>query len=189
VEDERGTAEAAVPKTTRRASAEPESAAQADGPPEAEHLPGLPKLRRTPHVPATGRRRARRVGIAPGEGEAEPPVDLEALRLARRVVDLAADKKASDIVLLDVHALTSVTDYFVICTGASERQLGAIADGIVAGVREEGIRPLGREGDTGARWLLLDLGSVIVHVMGGAERDLYALERLWSEAPLLVRVL
>ncbi len=120
--------------------------------------------------------------------EAAQPTDPEALAVARRVVDLAADKKAADIVLLDIHELTTLADYFVICSGASERQLGAIADGIAEGLREDGLRPIGREGSSGAHWLLLDYGAVIVHVMAPPEREFYQLERLWAEAPLLLRV-
>lgn len=114
--------------------------------------------------------------------------DAEALQLARRIVDLAADKKAADIVLLDIHELTTMADYFVICSGSSERQLGSIADGIEQGMREEGVRPIGREGGSVAHWLLVDFGSVVVHVMAPPERDFYQLEKLWAEAPLLLRV-
>ena len=112
----------------------------------------------------------------------------EALASARRVVELAADKKAADIVLLEVAALTTVADYFVICSGSSERQLGAVADGIVEGLKGDGTRLVAREGAPGSHWLLLDFGAVIVHVMAPPERDYYQLERLWSEAPLLLRV-
>jgi ribosome-associated protein len=111
------------------------------------------------------------------------------LGLARRIVDLAADKKASDIVLLGVRELTTMADYFVICSGASERQLGAIADGITEGLREEGVRPIGHEGTPGAHWVLLDFGAVIVHIFAAPERDYYQLEKLWSEAPTILRVL
>jgi ribosome-associated protein len=104
-------------------------------------------------------------------------------------VDLAADKKASDIVLLELRGLTTLTDYFVIASGGSERQIQAIADGIAEGLRDEGQRPIGREGGASAHWLLLDYGSVIVHVMAQPERDFYGLEKLWSEAPLILRVL
>lgn len=132
---------------------------------------------------------ALRTGLPRREARPEDvPVDADALALARRVVDLAADKKASDIVLLDIRGLTTVADYFVICSGASERQLGAIADGISEGLREEGVKPIGREGSTNAHWVLVDYGAVIVHVMAPPERDFYQLERLWAEAPLLVRV-
>lgn len=134
---------------------------------------------------------ARRPGLPARTGPAVPrdaDGEREALALARRVVDVAADKKASDIVLLHVGALTTVADYFVICSGGSERQLSAIVDGITETLREDGVRPLGREGGAGAHWLLLDYGSVIVHVFAPPERDFYALEKLWSDAPTLVRV-
>ena len=139
---------------------------EAQQPPDAE-LAGLPRR--------TNRRRA-------------PQTDAETQQLARRIVELASDKKAADIVLLDIHELTTLADYFVICSGQSERQLGAIADGIVEGLREEGVRPIGREGTANAHWLLLDFGGVIAHVMAPPERDFYQLEKLWSEAPLLLRL-
>ena len=123
------------------------------------------------------------------ESEEELRAQREALVLARRIVDLASDKKAADIVLLEVRSLTTLTDYFVICSGGSERQLGSIADGIAEGLKAEDMQPIGREGGASAHWLLLDYGSVIVHIMAGPERDYYALEKLWSEAPLLLRVL
>ena len=140
--------------------------------------PGLPRRSARPA-------RATPPDETPGAAAA---ADSDALALARRIVDLAADKKASDVVLLDIGRLTTVADYFVICSAVSERQLGAIADGVVEGLREEGVRPIGREGSTGAHWLLIDYGSVVVHVMGAPERDFYQLERLWAEAPLLLRV-
>ena len=103
-------------------------------------------------------------------------------------MDAAEDKKAADIVLLDVTALTSMADYFVVCSGGSERQLGAIADGVSEKLRDEGVRPIGREGGAGSHWTLLDFGSVIVHVFAPPERDYYQLERLWSKAKTIVRV-
>lgn len=159
-----------------------------------EPRPGLPRGRRTARPGRAGRGTtepsAAGQPVAGTDAVAETEsVDAEALDMARRVVDMAADKKASDIVLLDVRALTSVTDYFVICSGASDRQLGAIADGILEGLKEDGLRPLGREGGASAHWLLLDLGAVIVHVMSQSEREYYALEKLWSRAPLLLRVM
>ncbi len=105
------------------------------------------------------------------------------------IVDLASDKKAADIVLLEVRELTTLTDYFVICSGGSERQLGGIADGISEGLKASGMLPIGREGGASAHWLLLDYGSVIVHIMATPEREYYALEKLWAEAPLLLHVL
>ena len=136
----------------------------------------------------------RRLGLPARDGappDARRALDRDerpVLEIARRIVDLAADKKASDIVLLDVGALTTMADYFVVCSGGSERQLGAIADGIVSGLRDEGIHTIGREGGPAAHWVLIDVGAVIVHVFAPPERDYYALERLWSDAPLLLRV-
>lgn len=116
------------------------------------------------------------------------PDRKEALAVARRAVELAADKKAADIVLLEVADLTGVADYFVICTGTSERQLGAVADGIVEGLDHEGTDLVGREGGPGSHWVLLDFGALIVHVMAPPARDYYQLERLWAQAPVLLRV-
>jgi ribosome-associated protein len=130
----------------------------------------------------------RRRAVRPKKDARKQTPDEEALTLARRIVDLAADKKAVDIVLLEIGGLTTMADYFVICSGSSERQVGAIADGIASGLRDEGMRPIGREGSASAHWVLLDFGSVIVHVMAPPERDYYQLERLWAEAPLLLRV-
>jgi ribosome-associated protein len=103
-------------------------------------------------------------------------------------VELAEDKKAADIVLLDLGGLTTLADAFVICSGGSERQLGAIADGIVENLRDEGVKPLGREGTPESHWILLDYGSVIVHVFTPPERDYYQLERHWSESKTVLRV-
>jgi ribosome-associated protein len=87
-----------------------------------------------------------------------------------------------------VRAQTTMTDYFVICSGASDRQLNAIADGIIGGLKDDGDPPLSREGDAGSHWLLVDFGGVIVHVMSKPEREFYQLEKLWVEASLLVHV-
>jgi len=115
-------------------------------------------------------------------------VNEEVLQIAHRVVELAADKKASDIVLLDVRGQTTMTDYFVICSGASDRQLNAIAGGIIDGLKDEGDPPLSREGEASSHWLLVDFGGVIVHVMSKPEREFYQLEKLWSEASLLLHI-
>ncbi|MEP7379637.1 MAG: ribosome silencing factor [Chloroflexota bacterium] len=112
----------------------------------------------------------------------------QALNLGRRIVELASDKKASDIVLLEIGGLTTLADYFVICSGQSERQLRAIVEGIASALRDEGIKPVGKEGSAGAHWMLIDYGSVVVHVMAPPERDYYQLEKLWADAPLVVRL-
>jgi len=114
--------------------------------------------------------------------------DMAPLELARRIVELAEDKKAADIVLLDLTGLTTVADYFVIASGGSERQLDAIADGIVSGMRDERVHAFGREGRAASHWVLVDFGSVIVHVFTPPERDYYQLERHWAEAKTILRV-
>jgi len=124
----------------------------------------------------------------PHRDEAASATDRAPLDLARRIVELAEDKKAADIVLLDLAGLTTLADAFVICSGGSERQLAAIADGIVQSLREEGIRPFGREGTAESHWVLVDFGSVIVHVFTPPERDYYQLERHWAGARTVLRV-
>jgi ribosome-associated protein len=124
----------------------------------------------------------------PARDTAAPETDRAALDLARRIVELAEDKKAADIVLLDLGGLTTLADAFVICSGGSERQIDAIADGIVAGLRDEGVKPIGREGTPESHWVLLDYGSVIVHVFTPPERDYYSLERHWAAARTVLRV-
>jgi ribosome-associated protein len=115
-------------------------------------------------------------------------VHLESLDLAKRFVEVAADKLAADILLLDVRSLTTIADYFVICSGNGERQAQAIARDVLDKAAADGIKPLHDEGLTDSRWVLLDYGSVIVHVFTPAERDYYRLERLWSRAVPVVRI-
>jgi ribosome-associated protein len=153
---------------------DPESGQVSPDPRTAERH-GLPATRRAPSRP-----RPRKV--------VADDVDPAVLAMAHRIVELAADKKASDIILLDVRDQTAMTDYFVICSGSSDRQLRAIADGVVEGVKVDGTRPLSREGDVGSHWLLIDFGGVIVHVMSKPEREFYQLEQLWSEAALLLHL-
>ncbi len=119
---------------------------------------------------------------------AQPADAVAPLEVARAAVEAAEDKKAADIVLLDVTGLTSIADYFVICSGGSERQLAAIAEAISERVEALGVRPYAREGSALSHWLLVDLGSVIVHVFAPPERDYYQLERLWAEAKTVLRV-
>ncbi len=114
--------------------------------------------------------------------------DLAPLDLARRIVELAEDKKAADIVLLDLHELTTLADAFVICSGGSERQLDAIADGITEKLRDEGIKPIGREGTPESHWVLVDYGSVIVHIFTVPEREYYQLERHWAQAKTVLHL-
>ena len=90
--------------------------------------------------------------------------------------------------LLDLGDLTTMADAFVICSGGSERQISAIADCIVEGLRDERVKPIGREGTPASHWVLVDFGSVIVHVFTPPERDYYQLERHWSGAKIVLQV-
>jgi ribosome-associated protein len=110
------------------------------------------------------------------------------LELARHIVELAEDKKAADIILLDLAGLTTMADYFIICSGGSERQLEAIASGIIGSLRDEKTRPIGREGTAASHWVLVDFGSVVVHIFTPPERDYYGLEKYWSEAKTILSV-
>ncbi len=108
------------------------------------------------------------------------------LERVRRMAEAALDRKASEILALDVREVTSIADTFLIMTGNSTRQVGAIGDSIQQLIKEkEEEEPLGIEGLTEGRWLLFDLNDVIVHVFLPEMRALYDLERLWHDAPRL----
>lgn len=103
--------------------------------------------------------------------------------LARRIAKIADDHKAIDITVLDLRKLTSFTDYFVICSGASDRQVMAIADAIREELKKDGRPPLGEEGMRTGLWVLLDYGDVVAHVFYYTMRNRYQLEKLWYDAP------
>lgn len=113
---------------------------------------------------------------------------LEPDELAREIVDLISDKKGVDIMMLDTRTVSSIADYFVIATGESERQLKAVGDEIQKQMKKHKILPLGVEGKPDSGWILLDYGSVIVHLFSSALRDFYQLEQLWDKAPVVVRM-
>jgi ribosome-associated protein len=115
-------------------------------------------------------------------------VEYDAATLARNVVDAAADKKASDVTLLEIGKVTTLADYFVICTGTSERQINAIARAVEDTMSESGVHVLHREGTPPDGWVLLDYGQVIVHIFSPEQRSYYDLERRWREAPTLLRI-
>jgi ribosome-associated protein len=99
---------------------------------------------------------------------------------------LAEDKKAEDIVVLDLRGISSFTDFFVICSGTSEPHLKAINSGIREGLRVHShISPLASEGSVASQWLVMDYSEVLVHIFLHKKREFYALESLWSDAPRL----
>jgi len=95
----------------------------------------------------------------------------------------ASDKKATDLVVLDLRKAASFTEYFLICTGASTRQVQAISNAVEEALLKSAKRPLHIEGYSSAEWILLDYGDFIVHVFAPASRRFYDLERLWRDAP------
>ena len=101
----------------------------------------------------------------------------------QHVVDAVLDKKALNLDVLLVEKLTSIADYFILCSGTSERQTQAIADAVEAELRDESVRPRLVEGMNPGRWILLDYGDFIVHVFTEECRRFYGLERLWGDAP------
>jgi ribosome-associated protein len=103
-------------------------------------------------------------------------------------VDIAGDKLASDIVLLETQGVCDFADYFVICTGESNRQITTIADTINGELRKLKVTPLHIEGDPESGWILMDYVDVVVHIFGPFERDYYQLEKLWENASTKVRI-
>jgi len=116
--------------------------------------------------------------------------ERESLEIAKQVAQLASDKLASDILLLDIRQLSIIADYFVICSADNERQMRAITRGILEGLDLGGISPLHAAGveNESAGWVLLDYGDVIVHVFSPDQRAYYELEQLWAAAPIVLRI-
>ncbi len=117
-----------------------------------------------------------------------PKQDIAPRAMADLVVDAASDKKAEDILVLNVSEVTTIADLFVIVSGRGERQVQAIADEIVEKAKAAGRQPVGIEGYTAGRWVLIDLGDVVVHAFVPEEREFYRLERLWGDAPVVLRI-
>lgn len=106
-------------------------------------------------------------------------------RKARHAARAALDKRAVNVVVLDVQGLSSVTDYFLVCSGKSTTHVQSISEAIRDGLKTLGMRPLHAEGVAESGWVLLDYGDVLVHVFLEDTRLYYALERLWGDAPTL----
>jgi len=104
------------------------------------------------------------------------------------VVEAATDKQAVDIALLDAHGVCTFADYFVICSGDSDRQIKTIYEEIEHILKREGILPHHREGTIDSGWFLLDFGDVIVHIFAPTERDYYQLDKLWSQTTPILRI-
>jgi ribosome-associated protein len=119
--------------------------------------------------------------------ESKAPV-LSSLETARKMVDVASDKKAQDVVLLDVRKISSLADYFVVCSAAVDRQVRAIAEGVEEALDAVDVPPYKREGTPADGWVLLDYGDVIMHIMTADQRAYYRLEQVWEHAQIVVRL-
>lgn len=108
---------------------------------------------------------------------------METKDIAQKIAAAANDKKAKDILLLNMEGLSPVTDFYVICSASNSTLVKAIADNIEDKLAEAGVHPTHKEGYADARWVLLDYGDVVAHVFLEKERDFYNLEQLWADAP------
>jgi ribosome-associated protein len=114
---------------------------------------------------------------------------LEAVDLAKKIVEVASDKQASNVMLLDTRKACSFTDYVIICSGESQRQVEAISQALNELVHQESLSFYHREGMADSGWILFDLGDVMVHIFSPFEREYYQLEKLWDKATLMVRMI
>ena len=114
-------------------------------------------------------------------------MNTEPVEIARTAAELAADKQAENIVMLDIRKVCSFADYFVICNGANQRQLQAILDDVGETMKEKGAPILKQEGTPDSGWVLIDFGPVIMHLFSPAEREYYALDRLWRDGVEVLR--
>ena len=114
------------------------------------------------------------------------PEDVAAA--ARRAVDVASDKQASDVLLLDIRDVTTFADYMVIMSANTPRQINALAEELTTAAKESGLSLHHREGTPSSGWLLLDFADVIVHVFDQTQRDYYRLEQVWRTARTVVRI-
>ncbi len=116
----------------------------------------------------------------------KPNPDNDDLRLARLCAGFALDKKAGHPVILDLSELNGPSSYFLICSGESEPQLKAIAESITSGMRDRhGVRAIATEGRNSSQWIILDYGSLLVHIMHEQKRAFYNLEKLWRDAKVV----
>jgi len=109
-------------------------------------------------------------------------VSLEIPERLRSVVQSVLDRKAAELRVLHIGRVSDFTEFFLICSGSNQRQVQAIADAVVEAAKEAGIRPLGVEGYNQGSWILVDCGDMVIHVFSSESRDVYGLEKLWSDA-------
>ena len=104
--------------------------------------------------------------------------------LADVITNALEDGKAIDVKRLEVTTMTTITDFMIVASGGSNRQVRALTERAVEAARESGVKPIGREGELGGEWVLVDFGDVVLHLMQPETRDFYQLEKLWEAVPL-----
>ncbi|HQO10158.1 MAG TPA: ribosome silencing factor [Clostridiales bacterium] len=109
---------------------------------------------------------------------------MEGYALAKRITELALDKKGFDIMIIDLKGITSSFDYFVIITGSVDQHVRALADHIRKELSREGVKPIGYEGTTNLKWVLIDFVDVVVHIFDPETRDYYKLETIWKDVKI-----
>jgi ribosome-associated protein len=113
---------------------------------------------------------------------------LETIEVARKIVEAASEKQASNVVLLDVKEICSFADYFVICNGESSRQINAIAEEVERALKDIGVHVHHTEGGASSGWMLVDISDILVHVFSPESRDYYDIDNLWSKGRLVMKV-
>ena len=135
------------------------------------------------------RQRGMRDRLTKSPGRFREVDPLESAEIAQRVVEVASDKLAEDIIMLDLRPLATFADHFVIMSAASSRQIKALEEDLTEALEEAQAPRFHREGSADSGWVLLDFSDVVVHIFAPEKREFYGLERLWSKAPQVVRVL
>lgn len=134
-------------------------------------------------LPARKKTTAKKKALTPAAAPAPRAENPRAHALARKIGNLLSDKKALDIVILDVRGMTSYADYFVVASGESDRQVSAMAEHVLTNLKQtEDLRPIGHEGMETGQWVLLDFGEVVAHLFHTEARAHYDLEGLWADA-------
>ena len=110
---------------------------------------------------------------------------MDSKKFAKQIAELLFSKKGYDIKILEIKKISSIADYFVICSADSDRQVKAIADDVDDKLREQGIKPIHREGYESLTWVILDYFDVMIHIFKAESRNFYNLEKLWGDAPVI----
>ena len=169
----------ALKKTTKKKPAAKKTSASKT--PAARKKTAAKKL--TAKRPAAKKKTAARKKAAPAPAAPTRAENPRAHAIARKIGNLLSDKKAVDIVILDVRGMTSYADYVVVASGESDRQVSSMAEHVLGKLRDsEGLRPVGHEGMDTGQWVLLDFGEVVAHIFYSEMRAHYDLEGLWADA-------